>query len=261
MSCRRSSRQVERLSAGRSGVSAITSQAAGVAGSVVIRMQEQLGRMATDTLRLANLFSPPRTIESLNPLVAAGGLAGQVTGSRHLHNRLKNGLGTAQLVRNVSRSVGTGLARLSRADEPPVGQHRYFRDRVTARQWPSRLTTAFNARDLMLIPGVKVKASYGQMVEVAGHTWHAGLMLVQTSQGERAMTHLQRLSFPSAHVYFDRALKDQEMVGFIAGERGYEPRQLRGFVGEVTEVESLLPLSRWKHSLIKTQLLWGPGRT
>ena len=257
MSCRRSSSQVGRLAAARSGISATSSQMVGLVGSAVNRLQKQLGGAATDTLRLVNQFNPPPTIESLNPLVAVGGLTGQLTGQRHLHNHLKNGLGTVRLARNVSSGLGTGLARLSRAGGQPVIQRSFFRERVQARQWQTRLTTAVNARDLMLLPGVTVKASYGQMVEVGGQSWHAGLMLVQTAQGERAMTHLQRLSIPAAHVYFDRALKDQEIVGIIAGERGYEPRHLRGFAGELTEVESLLPFSRLKQSLIKAHLLWG----
>jgi len=53
-------------------------------------------------------------------------------------------------------------------------------------------------------------------------------------------------------------LTDQEAVGIISGQKGFAPKQLAGYVGQVSEVEALSPFwTATKRNLIRTQLLWG----
>lgn len=166
-------------------------------------------------------------------------------------------LGLLRLGQAASVMAGTGLGRLSRSDEGEVERRVFFPNssRQPVGLWPSRLTSLFNQADAGITP---VKAGEGLMFEVGGKTWHRGTLTFQTSQGERTLTHLQSLSLPSTHYYFDRPLGDNETVGIVTGQKGFEPKQLPGYAGQVSEVESLCPA--WagvKHSLIQTHLRWG----
>ena len=55
------------------------------------------------------------------------------------------------------------------------------------------------------------------MVEWHDQSWHRGTTVVKTGRGERTVTHLQRLSLPAVHYYFNRRLSDQEVVGIVSG--------------------------------------------
>lgn len=166
-------------------------------------------------------------------------------------------LGLLRLGQAASIMAGTGLGRLSRPGESEV-QRRVFFPHTTRQPvslWPSRLTPFLNRADAGSTP---VKNSAGLMFEVGGKTWHRGALTLQTNQGERTLTHLQSLSLPAAHYYFDRLLNDNETAGIITGQRGFEPKHLPGYAGQVTEVDSLCPA--WagiKHSLIGAHLRWG----
>lgn len=166
-------------------------------------------------------------------------------------------LGLLRLGQTASVMAGTGLARLSRTDEGEVERRVFFPNssRQPVNLWPSRLTSLFNRADAGITP---VKAGEGLMFEVGGKTWHRGTLTLQTTQGERTLTHLQSLSLPSTHYYFDRPLTDNEAVGVVTGQKGFEPKQLPGYAGQVSEVEGLCPA--WagvKHSFIQTHLRWG----
>lgn len=166
-------------------------------------------------------------------------------------------LGLLRLGQAASVMAGTGLARLSRTDEVEVERRVFFPNssRQPVSLWPSQLTPLFNRADART---TLVKNSEGLMFEVGGKTWHRGTLTLQTAQGERTLTHLQSLSLPGSHYYFDRPLGDNEAVGIVTGQKGFEPKQLPGYAGQVSEVESLCPA--WagvKHSLIQTHLRWG----
>ncbi|MCL4298078.1 MAG: hypothetical protein KJ077_20215 [Anaerolineae bacterium] len=166
-------------------------------------------------------------------------------------------LGLLRLGQAASIMAGTGLGRLSRPGESEVERRVFFPH--TTRQpvslWPSRLTPFFNRADAGRTP---VKNSAGLMFEVSGKTWHRGVITLQTGQGERTLTHLQSLSLPASHYYFDRPLTDNETAGIITGQRGFEPKHLLGYAGQVTEVDSLCPAwAAVKHSLIGAHLRWG----
>jgi hypothetical protein len=103
------------------------------------------------------------------------------------------------------------------------------------------------------------------MFESEGQTWHRGTTTVQTSLaqngdagGQRTITHLQKLSLPGTHYYFDRPLSEQEVAGIVTGQKGFEARHLPGFAGQISELEALQPAwAGLKKGLIQAHLFWG----
>ncbi len=250
---------------GTSGQSVKDSAGSGVASAQnkVKKAQGQalktlVGKPASATLGVVNNFGMPPSINSLTPLAAAGALVSRNKGSR---SAILNAVAAAQGARAVSGGVGTGVARLSRnGNAGPVEQRTYFdRPQIRIRMYPSRVSTALNAADIRGWP-VSVKRSAGKMYENRGQTWHAGATTVETPSGEaRTMTHLQSLNLPGSHYYFNRALRDDEVAGMIGKHHGFpEPRDVKGFLGEVTEVESLAPtVAHLKHRLIQAHAFFG----
>ena len=210
-------------------------------------MSRSLGRSATAAMTVLNSIDPPRSLDALLPVAAVGALLG----GNQTRLRLLNMVGTAQVARAVGTGLGTGFGRLSR--NGAVQSRNLFNGRVQMQSWSSRLTPALNARDIQGLP-LTVQASRGQMFESRGKTWHLGVTTVTSPAGreERTLGHLQSLAAPSSHYYFNRALPETEVAGIIGGQREFKPRYLPGFVGEVTEVESLVPaLSQVKKRLIQ----------
>ncbi len=170
-------------------------------------------------------------------------------------------VGLLKLGQAAGNFAGTGLARLSRAGEPGITagmEQQFFFPGTTQRPvrlWQSRLTPLLNRADAGIS---RLQRSDGVMVESQGQTWHRGTTVVKTTQGERTMTHLQSMTAPSTHYYFNRRLSDNETVGIITGQKGFEPKSLEGYAGQVGEVESLFPAwAQAKQGLIQAHLRWG----
>ncbi len=165
-------------------------------------------------------------------------------------------LGVLKLGQVTSGAVATGLARLSRPPGSAIEQRFFFANtsQVPARLWPSRLSPLLNRLDY---GPARLETSEGLMVEVNGRSWHRGVVVVKTALGERTISHLQSLTLPAAHYYFNRRLADHETVGIIAGQKGFDPKYLDGYVGRISELEMLAPAwARLKKNLIRTQLYW-----
>lgn len=181
--------------------------------------------------------------------------------SGRVRQRAVMAVGLLKLGQATSAFAGTGLARLSRAGEPGVTaglEQQFFFPASTmrpVRMWQSRLTPWFNRADA----GVSgIQRGDGLMIESQGQTWHRGTTVIKTTQGERTMTHLQSMTAPATHYYFNRRLSDNETVGLITGQKGFEPKSLEGYAGQVGEVEALLPAwAQTKHGLIQAHLRWG----
>ena len=74
-------------------------------------------------------------------------------------------------------------------------------------------------------------------------------------QKKRTITHLQSLSYPAAHYYFDRRLSNQQAVALASGQRNAET--IPGFTGRISQTEMLFPA--WvgtKRALLLAQLHW-----
>jgi hypothetical protein len=170
-------------------------------------------------------------------------------------------VGLLKLGQATTQAAGTGLARLSRETKEGVTggtEQQFFFPSSTKREvgvWQSKLTPLLNRADSG--PG-QAKRSDGVMLEVDGQTWHRGTSVLKTAQGERTLTHLQSLSLPSTHYYFNRRLSDQDAVGIITGQKGFSPKTKEGYVGQVSELESLSPAwASLKRGLIQAHVRWG----
>lgn len=181
--------------------------------------------------------------------------------SSRVRQRAVMAVGLLKLGQAAGTFAGTGLARLTRRSEPGITaglEQQFFFPGTTqrpVRMWQSRLTPLFNRADA----GISgIQRSDGLMVESQGQSWHRGTTVIKTTQGERTMTHLQSMTAPSTHYYFNRRLSDNETVGIITGQKGFEPKTMEGYAGQVGEVESLFPAwAQTKRGLIQAHLRWG----
>ncbi|GAB4437472.1 MAG: hypothetical protein Kow0031_19270 [Anaerolineae bacterium] len=240
--------------------------------------QRQVGRASGAALTVLNSIEGPGSVDKLASLAVVGAIASDALQSRRLpvastddeaaprptsrprvpnwRNRTLNVVGGLTLGRAVAGSAGLSLARLSKPEGAAVRQRNYFGGRVVVRSWESRLTRYLNAADVP--PGLTVLSSAGRMMEHRNKAWHVGSTVVRSSAGERAITHLQSMTAPAQHYYFNRALSDQETAGIIAGHDAFNPKTLPGYAGEIGEVEALLPgAARLKRGLIRNHLFWG----
>jgi hypothetical protein len=196
-----------------------------------------------------------------------------------MRNRMLAAAGLSRIVRSAGASAGAGLARLSWSDKaaaaPSVqveaekggGGSRlsWFFQRTSNTPvdvYQSRLTPLLNRSDTYGFG--RPSFSEGAMLEVGSgrgrgkKTWHLGVSVVQTPAGRRTISHLQSLTLPQTHYYFNRHMEKQEAVGIVSGQKGFEPGYREGYVGRIGEVDSLSPTwARLKKVLIKTHIFWG----
>ncbi|MFC1975327.1 hypothetical protein ACFLXQ_02890 [Chloroflexota bacterium] len=177
--------------------------------------------------------------------------------ARRLRHQGLLAVGALKLGHTATIFAGTGVAHLTK-DEKSSSEQRFFfpnTTKIPVGVWPSSLTPLLNRLDSGL--GL-VRDSGGMMLEIKGQTWHRGTLEVSTAQGERTITHIQSMSLPQQHYYFSRRLSDNEAVGTVTGQKGFDPKYMDGYIGQISEVESLVPTwARIKKSLIRGQLLWG----
>ena len=255
MSCEKRLNKMSATAGLRAGISRLQSKAGSVTGSLLTTVTRGVGRSATAALAVTENFTGP----SLDTLGTAALVAAALR-SETSRRRTLALVGVSKMARGVSFAVGTGLARFSRLQADGVSggitEQFFFKSNTPVRMWPSRLTPLLNSRDVSGLG--QIKASQGAMLETEGQTWHLGQTQVETIQGKRTLTHLQRMSLPPKHYYFDRPLSDSEAVGIIAGQKGFDPRQMPGYAGAISEGESLAPAwAEAKKSLIKVHILWG----
>jgi hypothetical protein len=69
------------------------------------------------------------------------------------------------------------------------------------------------------------------------------------------------MRLPGSHYYFNRVLPEREVAGLICGQKGFGAKELKGFAGQISELESLHPMAAgMKQGLIQAHLLWGEKR-
>lgn len=161
----------------------------------------------------------------------------------------------------LSSAVGSGVATLSKSGEAgTVIQEKrkllFFKSKTPVQLWQSRLTPLLNRRDLLSVSGKSVLSSRGVMFETGGKSWHQGTTVFKLPAGQkRTISHLQSLSLPARHYYFNRPVSGQKAVGIATGQ--LNPEHVPGFVGQVSGRESLVP--SWagaKQALIKAHIQW-----
>lgn len=195
--------------------------------------------------------------------IALGALAAHRSAGLAL-GRVRRALGLIKL--------GTGLAGdlagwASRTEQTNTLEYErrvllFFKGTQRVPVWKSRLTPLLNRLDLpgsSRLSGKDIKSSEGVLFEVRGSTWHRGTTILDTPAGERTITHLQGLSLPARHYYFDRPLADEEAAGIALGRAEYRPQSLPGYVGGIGETEQLVPFwATVKGQLIKNRLYHPP---
>jgi hypothetical protein len=222
--------------------------------------------------------------------MAAMGLGGRSPGGTVARAAL-----AVELVGRTSTKVGSMIGKASRQEQVgaagrriaygPLGL-RLGETRQKVPLFSSSMTGLLNKLDWMGMPQAKVKSGDGVVFETNGRTWHRGTSTADTPAGERTITHLQSLSLPAAHYYYDRPIGDEQAVGIAntcptvpdlvpvspgprtgdpgrggigtgAGQK-VRPETIPGYVGTLTRFESLAP--GWggvKHAMIKNALFYG----
>jgi len=148
-----------------------------------------------------------------------------------------------------------------------VGEKRhllFFKGKVATDLWKSSLTDVLNRADLMGSHqlGKGVHSSDGVMFNAGGLTWHRGTSVIDTPGGQRTVTHLQSLSVPAEHHYFDRRIGDEQAVGIASRQAGFDPSRVPGYVGSVSTTEALCPAwAGTKQAAIRTALYYGERRS
>ena len=86
-----------------------------------------------------------------------------------------------------------------------------------------------------------------------------GTVTFDVDQNKRTITHLQSLSYPAEHYYFDRRLSNQQAVALAGGQS--KPETIPGFIGRISKTEMLCPAwAGTKKALILAQLHWQDKR-
>ena len=166
----------------------------------------------------------------------------------------------------VSSLAGDAAGYVSRQED--VGQVMqekrsllFFKSKTPVTLWKSGLTGLINRQDVIgtsRFSGKHIASSEGVMFRTGGKTWHRGTTVVNMPGGQRTISHLQGLSLPGSHYYFDRSISNENAVGVAAGK--VKPESVPGYVGQVNSLESLCTgWAQAKHSLLRTRLYWPPG--
>ena len=255
MSCQINGQRAN-LSAERTGLSRLQSGYNYALGQTLASVQRGLGQASTTALRLTESFDPP----SPEALYGAAVLGAALYKGRDGRNFALNAAGAAKVASALSGGLGAGLVRLTRDKGGQIEERFFFKTNTPARFWASKLTPWFNSAEVGLLG--KATASQGQMIETGGQAWHYGLVKLETNRGERTAAHLQSLRWPAQHYYFNRPLSEPEAVGVISGQKGFDPKQLPGYVGQIAPGESLHPAwAAAKTGLIRTNLLYGEAQS
>jgi len=163
------------------------------------------------------------------------------------------------LVGTATAPAGSAIGGLSRRElkssaVQTVRFLEFFKKKTSVQAWTSHLTPLLNSGDL-LTPGSRrnITASEGVVISVNGKSWHNGATTVKTPAGERTINHLQSLTVPMQHTYFNRALSDKEVSGIVG--RQLNPTALPGFVGQISSAETLSPgWANAKRAMIKARI-------
>jgi len=183
----------------------------------------------------------------------------EVLQSRRVMGQVRQGLAVAGALSTVAGSL-TAAATSDKTSKRTLELKNG--DKVMARvelQQSASLSRVLNRLDLVGSHrlGQNVVSSEGEVVRAKGALWHYGASVINTPQGERTLAHVQSLSLPAQHYYFDRRLTAEEVAGVVSGRD--KAHRLPGYAGEVHRLESLAPSwSAAKQAMITTRLYHPP---
>ena len=126
------------------------------------------------------------------------------------------------LVSRTSARVGHMIGQASRREQVGATGRRIAYDRIfgirlgeTWQKVPlfkSSMTGLLGRLDWLGMPQAKLRSNDGVVLETNGRTWHRGTSVADTPDGQRTITHLQSLSIPATHYYFNRPIGDEQAV-------------------------------------------------
>lgn len=264
MSCSTRSAQAGRAGL-VTGLSKLTGQAGYTSGVIfkqATQVLDQVGQFSAPltalALRAIEPTGPPaaRKRASRTKLMGAGIAVGaRLAGLTPLLAKVKL---AAKVSEVVTGKIGTAAATLS--ETGPAGsvmterrRFLFFKSKQTIALSHSSLTGWLNRQNV--IGQRELKASNGLLFTVGGKSWHSGTVTFAVGQNKRTITHLQSLSYPAEHYYFDRRLSNQQAVALASGQS--KPETMSGFTGSVSQAEMLCPA--WagaKRALILARLHW-----
>jgi len=284
MSCERNANKVGRIAGVAAGISAVASKFNHAAGAMLSKVsaasQPARQKVASAAAQLDSTFdrlgskAAPAAGAVLRTVDGADRIASKVGGSRTAglvagyvlgRSTMRQARSIVRAVRRISGLAGSGVGRVSRRDQvgSVVREKRvllFFKSKKAVTLWKSSLTNTLNKLDLLGSPRLNksVRSSDGILFQTGGVTWHRGTYTVDAPGGERTITHLQSLAVPAAHYYFDRSITDEQAVGIATGQKGYNPRKIPGYVGQISANESLCPgWAGTKRAMITSNLYWG----
>jgi hypothetical protein len=250
------------------GLSKLTGQAGYTSGVIF--------KQATQTLDRVGQFSAPvtdlvlRVVEPTSPRATRKrAAAAKLTGTAMAVGARLAGLApllakvklAAKVSEVVTSKIGTAVATLSEAG--PAGavmterrRFLFFKSKQTVELNRSGLTGWLNRQNV--IGQRELTVSNGLLFTAGRKSWHRGTVTFAVGQNKRTITHLQSLSYPAEHYYFDRRLSNQQAVALAGGQS--KPETIPGFTGRVSKTEMLCPT--WagaKRALILARLHWKDG--
>jgi hypothetical protein len=162
----------------------------------------------------------------------------------------------------VTSQVGMAIGAFSeteKAGEVVTEQRRFFffKSKQPVALQRSNLTRWLNRQEMVGPRSISV--SNGALFTVGGKTWHRGTVKFEVGSKQQTITHLQSLSYPAEHYYFDRNLSNRQAVTLATGQ--VKPETMPGFVGQISKGENLCTV--WagsKRALILARLHWGTGK-
>jgi hypothetical protein len=166
-------------------------------------------------------------------------------------------------IEKITTAFSTGLAEATKTEDlEDVVQTRprliFFKAEQHIPVWKSRLTGPLNRLDVVgTIDSKNIASSNGIMLRVNKVTWHQGTMMVKMPNGRRTITHLQSLKAPGIHHFFNKPISGETAAGIATGL--VNPEIVPGFVGSISQTESLFPIwAHTKRAMLLTRLHWPP---
>lgn len=296
MTCNRNETKINRTGSVKAGISILSSKAGSVAGAITANVA-RASDMATGAVgkaiaptsnRLLTVIDRPTTIAAnLLPVLATAAVYTQVkvatTGPRQRRrpaaaiaigmrevpdmmecqkslSRVKKGVGVAALIGGLGTSVMADLSEKPKGKRTLSQRKKRFllgQQNVEVTFTKSKLTGWLNKRS-SLLSGRNVVSSQGDMVHYGQSVWHRGTTMVKMPEGQRTITHVQKMGLPATSHYFDRALSDDEVASLVSGQA--KAHQMGGYVGTIGAMENLAPSwTQVKRSMILTRLHWPTG--
>lgn len=264
MSCSTNSGQAGRagLAAGLSKLTGQAGYASGVIFKQATQALDRVGQFSAPVTTLALRAIEPTGPRSARKRTATVKLTGtaiaigvRLAGLAPLLAKVKLAAKVSEVVTGKISTAAATLSETGPAGSVTTERRRFlfFKSKQTLELHRSGLTGWLNRQNV--IGQRELTTNNGIMFTAGGKTWHRGTVSFKQGPATRTITHLQSLSYPAEHYYFDRRLSNQQAVVLASGQS--QPDTIPGFTGRVSQAEMLCPAwAGTKKALILARLHW-----